>query len=282
MTLAFSLFIAGILTIFLPCILPLVPIVLGVSIAGRSPWRPLLVIIGMVISFVAFTFLLLIVLRQFVWIANLLRIATYYILLLFGLGFVTENQKIRLTGATLGAGFFWILGWQYVLMAALLGAIATLAGGKISSHLQQFGIDVQRSARSEFGDASPVTALAIGLTLGLVWVPCAGPALSFAYALIQEEPGLRAMLLLGAYALGTSVPLLLIGYGGQKAVRGVRSFNRYSGLIKRSAGVLLILSALALYFNVFRNLQAWLIEHTAFGSLGTQIEEKWFGELFQR
>jgi len=49
------LFIAGVLTILLPCILPLVPIVLGVSVAGHRRWRPLQIVIGMVVGFVLVT-----------------------------------------------------------------------------------------------------------------------------------------------------------------------------------------------------------------------------------
>ena len=85
MALFITLFGAGMLTIVLPCILPLIPIVLGVSIAGRSKLRPLLITAGMLVSFVGSTFLLLVVLRQFVELADYVRIGTYSVLLLFGL-----------------------------------------------------------------------------------------------------------------------------------------------------------------------------------------------------
>ena len=63
-------------------------------------------VLGMVISFVAFTFLLLVVLRQFVWAADYVRIATYYTLLLFGIGFVTGNRLAHTIVALVGALFF--------------------------------------------------------------------------------------------------------------------------------------------------------------------------------
>ena len=106
MELFLSLFLAGIVTILLPCILPLLPIVLGISIAGRSKWRPLLLILGMVLSFVGFSFLLLVTLRQFVELADYIRLATYYILLLFGFGFLTHQRSVQFVGATIGAFFF--------------------------------------------------------------------------------------------------------------------------------------------------------------------------------
>jgi cytochrome c biogenesis protein CcdA len=89
------LFIAGLLTILLPCILPLIPIVLGVSVADRNRWQPLVTIAGMLVSFVGCTFLLQVVLSQFVELANIIRLSTFDILLLFGLGFATHNKRIQ-------------------------------------------------------------------------------------------------------------------------------------------------------------------------------------------
>ena len=192
MSLAFTLFVAGMLTILLPCILPLIPIVLGVSIAGRSKWRPLLSIAGMVVSFVGFTFLLLIVLRQFVEVADYMRIATYYVLLLFGLGFLSHHRAVHIVGAIFGAAFFLSKGYTAVAVAAPLGMVAMIVGGKVATHIQQFGSNVQTKTREELGEGSPLSAFIIGLTMGLVWVPCAGPALGFAFTLVREQPGLQA------------------------------------------------------------------------------------------
>ena len=277
MTLAFTLFIAGMLTIFLPCILPLIPIVLGVSIAGRSKLRPLFTVIGMVVSFVGFTFLLLVVLRQFVEVADYMRIGTYYVLLLFGLGFLTHNKKVQYGGALLGSVFFLQKGQPSVIVAALLGLFAMHVGGKVATRIQQVGTGVQGFARDELGSDSPLTAFIMGLTMGLVWVPCAGPALGFAFTLVREEPGLAAFFYLTAYGLGSAVPLLLIGYGGQAAVHSVRALNKYSGRIKQVSGVILIITALSFQFHWFTKIETWFVLNTNYGTLGTRLEEKFFG-----
>jgi cytochrome c biogenesis protein CcdA/thiol-disulfide isomerase/thioredoxin len=276
MSIFLVLFLAGVLTILLPCILPLIPIVLGVSIAGRSRLRPLATVLGMVVSFVGFTFLLLVVLRQFVTLADIIRIATYYVLLLFGIGFVTHHKWVQHMVAIVGALLFWEKGIPAMLLAGVLGMLAMEVGGVVAARLQNLGASVQGKVREEFGFDSPLTAFVIGLTLGLVWVPCAGPALSFALTLVRDEPGLRAFIALLSYALGTAVPLLLIGYGGQAAVHSVRSIARYSGVIKQVAGVLLILTAIALHLRAFEKLQIFLLDHTSFGDIGTRIEEYLF------
>jgi sulfite exporter TauE/SafE/thiol-disulfide isomerase/thioredoxin len=181
-----------------------------------------------------------------------------------------------MVGAVLGSAFFLSKGWLAVILAAALGSIAMELGGRIATRLQQFGADVQQKTREEFGQDSPLTAFVIGLTLGLVWVPCAGPALGFAFTLVREEPGVRAILALASYGLGTAVPLLLIGYGGQAVVHSTRRVSQYSGIIKQVAGALLILTAIALQFRLFEKAQIWLLDHTNFGDLGTRIEEKLF------
>ncbi len=220
---AFSLFLAGILTILLPCILPLLPIVLGVSVADRSKLRPLVTVLGMVVSFVGFTFVLQVVLNQFIELADIIRIATYYVLLLFGLGFLTYRRPVHIVGAVLGSLFFLEKGIPTMLIAAIFGVIAMEVGGWIASRIQQLGADIQQSARTGIGASHQLmSALVIGLTLGLVWAPCAGPALGFALSVVRDRPGTESLLLLFAYGLGAGVPLLLVGYGGQFATRSVR------------------------------------------------------------
>ncbi len=102
MTLFLVLFAAGLLTILLPCILPLLPIVLGVSVTGTNRLRPLMVVTGMLASFVGFTFLLLTVLGAFVTLAEVLRVATFDVLLLFGFGFAFHRRPVLWAGAVLG------------------------------------------------------------------------------------------------------------------------------------------------------------------------------------
>lgn len=276
LTTIFSLFLAGMLTIILPCILPLVPIVVGSSIAGRSPWRPVLTALGMVIGFVGFTFLLFLFLRRQPDLADLIRIATFDILFLFGIGFLFHHRYIRLFGSVIPAVFFLSFGWVTTLAFAIANVLAMEAGGFIAPRIQQLGSTVQGATRSEFGSEHPITAFIVGLTLGLVWVPCAGPALAFALTLVREQPGPQAFLSLLAYGLGAALPLLLIGYGGQRAVHSVRALSSWTGVVKQVAGVVLIVMAVALRYDGVQSFQTWLTEVTGYGELGTMLEEQLF------
>ncbi len=279
MTVFLTLFLAGVLTILLPCILPLVPIVLGVSLAGKRKARPLVTVVGMVLSFVVFTFLLQVVLQKLVHLADIMRIATYYALFLFGVCFLFSRRYMQIALAALGAiPLFWGQGWLAQVVSPLLGVAAVALGGRAATRIQQLGADAQQGARKGLGAESLLSALVVGLTLGLVWVPCAGPALGFALTLVRDEPGPRALLALSAYAIGAAMPLLLIGYGGQSMVRSARWLNRYSGRIKQVSGALLVLSAAALQYNLFTNAQTWLADRTGFGNLGSRIE----GRLFSK
>jgi cytochrome c biogenesis protein CcdA/thiol-disulfide isomerase/thioredoxin len=279
MTILLTLFAAGVLTILLPCILPLVPIVLGVSLSGKRRSRPLVTVLGMVLSFVLFTFLLQVVLQRLVQLADMLRIATYYALFLFGICFLVGRAWLQIGLAIVGAiPLFLRQGSVALALAPLMGATAVALGGRAATRIQQIGADVQHGAKATLGQESLLSTFVVGLTLGLVWVPCAGPALGFALTLVRDEPGPRALLLLTAYAIGAATPLMLIGYGGQKMVRSARWLGQYSGRIKQVSGGLLVLSAAALHFQLFQGAQTWLADHAGFGNLGTRLEERLFSK----
>jgi cytochrome c biogenesis protein CcdA/thiol-disulfide isomerase/thioredoxin len=269
------LFAAGLLTILLPCILPLVPIVLGVSATGHRRTRPLVIAAGMVVSFVASTFLFEVVFRDLAQLSDLVRVANYYALTLFGVCFLVERAWLRATLALVVAGLmFHRLGVGTTAVAAAAGALAVLAGGRLASRLQSLGAEVQRGAQAGLARESHLLAFVVGLTLGLVWAPCAGPALGFALTLVRDEPGGHALLALTAYALGAAFPLILIGYGGQRVLAHLRWFVRRGGLVKHVAGVALIVTALAMQGQAFAAAQNWVEDHTGLGGWGSRLEER--------
>jgi cytochrome c biogenesis protein CcdA/thiol-disulfide isomerase/thioredoxin len=114
----------------------------------------------------------------------------------------------------------------------------------------------------------------LGVSLGLVFVPCAGPVLATITALsAQHRIGFETVLLTLAYAVGAAGPMLLIALGGQRVARRLRAQSRN---FRRAMGVLLAGAALAIVFNTAQSLQTALGGYTT--SIQKHVEETSFAQ----
>jgi thiol-disulfide isomerase/thioredoxin len=87
-----------------------------------------------------------------------------------------------------------------------------------------------------------------GATLGLVFVPCAGPVLATVTVVAaNNNVGFRAILLTLVYALGAAVPMLLIARGGREASGALR---RHAQTVRLASGTLVALVAVGLLFHL--------------------------------
>jgi cytochrome c biogenesis protein CcdA/thiol-disulfide isomerase/thioredoxin len=88
----------------------------------------------------------------------------------------------------------------------------------------------------------------LGVSLGLVFVPCAGPVLAAVTVVAaNNDVGLRAVLLTTSYALGAAVPMALIAFGGRGLAGRLRA---HADTLRFASGVAIGLVALAFAFNV--------------------------------
>ena len=93
----------------------------------------------------------------------------------------------------------------------------------------------------------------LGASLGLVFVPCAGPVLAAVTVIAaRREVGLDGLLLTLSYAAGAAVPMLAVALAGQRAARSLRS---RAVTVRRVAGVLVGVAALAIAYGVDQDLQ---------------------------
>ncbi len=93
----------------------------------------------------------------------------------------------------------------------------------------------------------------LGASLGLVFVPCAGPVLAAITVVgATNEVGWNAVVLTAAYSLGAAVPMLAIAYGGNAAMQRLRPQAQN---LRRALGVVVALTALAIAFNLDRHAQ---------------------------
>ena len=87
----------------------------------------------------------------------------------------------------------------------------------------------------------------LGISLGLVFVPCAGPFLgAISTAAARHHFGLRAIVATLAYAVGAAIPMLVIAFGGREAALRIR---QRAGQVRLASGVLIAAVALALVFH---------------------------------
>jgi len=109
----------------------------------------------------------------------------------------------------------------------------------------------------------------LGASLGLVFVPCAGPVLATVTVIAaNNDVGVRAFLLTVAYAVGAAVPMLAIAFGG----RGVASRLRAEGeRLRVASGVVIALVALAISFHLDERFQTALPGYTQ--ALQNRIED---------
>ncbi len=100
----------------------------------------------------------------------------------------------------------------------------------------------------------------LGASLGLVFVPCAGPVLAAVTVIAaRRDVGLDSFLLTLSYALGAAVPMLAIAFAGQRAAH---AFRDHAVLVRRVSGVLVAGAALAIALGADRNLQTALPGYT--------------------
>jgi cytochrome c biogenesis protein CcdA/thiol-disulfide isomerase/thioredoxin len=108
-----------------------------------------------------------------------------------------------------------------------------------------------------------------GTTLGLVFVPCAGPVLATVTVVAaNNNVGLRAILLTLAYALGAAVPMIAIAFGGREAAARLR---RHAMTVRRVSGALIAAVAFGLVFHVDDNLATLTPGYTTF--LQNKVED---------
>jgi cytochrome c-type biogenesis protein len=85
------------------------------------------------------------------------------------------------------------------------------------------------------------SGLLLGLSLGLVWIPCVGPFLSSVLATVAAQGQLATgVTLLLVYSLGFAVPMLALGYGSQALRQRVRAVARHPVAVRWASGLLLV------------------------------------------
>lgn len=218
-------YLAGLLTLINPCVLPVLPIVL-VSALNANRLGPVALAAGMSVSFVSFGVLVT----------------------AFGSSIGLTQDRLAEIGAILMILFGTIL-----LVPMFARRFETATAGFAS------GADA-RMARVE-GDGIKGQFLG-GLLLGAVWSPCIGPTLGGAIGLASRGENLGyAALIMTFFALGVSTLIVALGLGAREAIRSRTQALR--GIAERSKpllGLVFLAVGLMLIFKVHHIIEAWALE----------------------
>jgi cytochrome c biogenesis protein CcdA len=100
--------------------------------------------------------------------------------------------------------------------------------------------------------------------LGAVYVPCAGPVLAaIAVAGATGRIGRDTIVLTVAFAIGTSIPLLVLALAGQRIGERTRAFREHQRVVRAAAGVVVLGLAVALTFSLTDVIQRAVPDYTA-------------------
>ncbi|VKI51530.1 cytochrome c-type biogenesis protein [Streptococcus pneumoniae] len=218
-----SVFLAGILSFFSPCILPLLPVYTGVLLDDKD---------GAQASSGKFLISVTSLLRTLAFIAG---ISFIFILLGYGAGFL---------GDLLYASWF-----QY-----LTGAIIILLGLHQMEILHFKGLykekRLQLQGQGQNGKGYS-QAFLLGLTFSFAWTPCVGPVLGSVLALAASggSGAWQGAGLMLVYTLGLALPFLLLALTSSYVLKHFRKLHPYLGILKKVGGFLIIVMGLLVLFG---------------------------------
>lgn len=116
----------------------------------------------------------------------------------------------------------------------------------------------QRSVSTERG------GFFLGIALGAVYVPCAGPVLAaITVAGSTGKIGVETIVLTVTFAVGAALPLLAFALAGRRVAERVKSFRKHQRGIRMTGGIVMIALAIGLVFNVPQLLQRVIPDYTS-------------------
>lgn len=215
--------LAGILTTLSPCVLPLIPILMG-SAASTHRFGPFALVGGLMLTF------------------TVIGVALGSLGAFIGL----DPDTLRMVGAVLLILFGAVL-VSNVLQERFSAAVSRLGVGQDS--LARFNLN---GLRGQF---------LLGMLLGIVWSPCVGPTMGVAVTLASQGKALAqvaAVMLL--FSLGAALPLLAIGMLSRQAMGRWRGRMLEAGqTAKKLLGAALLLIGLLILSGADKSFEKWAV-----------------------
>ncbi len=217
-------YIAGLLTLINPCVLPVLPLIIA-SVIRREPLGPMALCVGLSVSFVVLGVTVAALGPLIGLNADDVAKTGAIAMIVFGLITVVPEFSTRFASAT----------------SRLSNYADKLAGGTMSRGIGGHLIS--------------------GMLLGAAWSPCIGPTLGGAISLAAQGQSIAwASAIMTSFALGTSTIILLLAYGARDIVnkRQVK-FRKFAEHSKAISATLLICVGLAFLLGLHKLAEAWFI-----------------------
>ena len=211
-------FLAGILSFFSPCTLPLLPVYFAELAAATDS--------STVVPGNKQSVDLRLILRTLVFVAGL---STSFVIMGFGAGLAGQLLDSRL-----------FLRDSNILETVL---------GIHQTGLIRFRLLEQQKKWESNGMARPgiVGAFVLGFTFSFGWTPCVGPVLATVLALASNQgESLGAAVLMLVYSAGLSLPFVLLAFMGARVLGKLKNVHRHLPKIQVASGILIIVMGVLL------------------------------------
>ena len=153
---------------------------------------------------------------------------------------------------------------QDIIRWAGIGVLAILGVGLLVPKVERILEKPFQRFQSRKEVKNQGSGFGVGLALGAVFVPCAGPVLAaIIVAGATGQIGLGTVMLTVAFALGVAVPLLVFALAGRGVIERIRAFRTRERGLRIAAGIAMIALAIGLAFNVPQALQRLVPDYTA-------------------
>lgn len=225
MTLLIISFLAGVLTVGAPCILPLLPVIIGGSIARSThdKWRPVVIASSLAVSVIIFTLLL------------------------------------KATTALLGIP---VMVWQFVSALIVIVLGVSLIVPTLWERVM-LALNLQARANSLLGASGKKKGVAgdilFGAALGPVFNSCS-PTFALIIAAVLPASPAEGIIYLVAYALGMAATLLLVAYLGRAVTVRLGWLTNPKGYFTKIIGAILIVVGVAVLLGLDKALQTFILD----------------------
>lgn len=214
-------FLAGLVSVLSPCILPVIPIIMAGSYGGRL--RPIAIVLGMALSFTLMGIATSALGSVFQGYVGYLRTTAITIIIAMGFLLLFEELEVKLYELR-----------QRVRLPSISGRV---------EHKSREGI---------------VGGFFIGASLGIIWIPCVGPILGAILATVAIEGKIiSGAFLLFVYSMGIGIPMLAIAYISKLSAK-ISRIAKYGIALRKIAGAVLILVGIAILFGIDKDIQTIL------------------------